>query len=119
MPHLTLEYTDNITQSINFKQVFSDLHRIMEETGGININNCKSRAVKLENYFIAGGEEDKAFVHLEIRFLEGRTTELKQVIGGKILEKLKEHYSKSIEDLDIQITVEIKDILRDLYFKYG
>ncbi|MFC1724750.1 5-carboxymethyl-2-hydroxymuconate Delta-isomerase [candidate division KSB1 bacterium] len=119
MPHLTLEYTNNITQTVDFNNLFTDLHGILEETGGININNCKSRAVQLDKFFIAKGESNKAFVHLDVSFLEGRPVELKQEIGSKILEKLKKHYKQSIAELDIQITVEIKDIRRDVYFKYG
>ncbi|MCP5054402.1 MAG: hypothetical protein GY940_44960, partial [bacterium] len=78
MPHLVLEYTGNIQQEVDFQDMFSRFHSVLSDTGGININNCKSRAVKLDHYYIGGGMPGQAFLHLEVRFLEGRAAALKQ-----------------------------------------
>ncbi|MEN8172365.1 MAG: 5-carboxymethyl-2-hydroxymuconate Delta-isomerase [Chloroflexota bacterium] len=118
MPHLTLEYTGNIKQEIDSEAVFSHLHQILATTGGIKIDNCKSRAVRMEDYFIARGGPAKAFVHLEIHFLEGRSEKIKQAIGKESLEVLKAYFASSIEKLDLQINVEITEIRRSAYHKF-
>jgi len=117
MPQLKLEYTDNIIQDTDFDSLFLKIHQILFNTGGINIENCKSRAVKIQNYFIGQGDANNAFIHLQIQFLEGRSDSLKQAIGHQILNLLKEYYKASLENLNLQITVEITDIQKKTYFK--
>jgi 5-carboxymethyl-2-hydroxymuconate isomerase len=118
MPQITLQYTANIDQEVNFSSLFAKVHYILNETGGINIDNCKSRAVRQDTYYIGQGETNNAFVHLEVRFLEGRSAQLKKKLGQELLDCLTEIYVPSIEKHILQITVEIDDIKRELYFKF-
>ena len=114
MPHIILQYTDNIVLKQNFNQLFSKIHTALSGIAGINPKNCKSRAIKLANYFIGDGDKSKAFAHLEIRIFEGRAKDIKQKIGNEVLILLKNHYP---ENLDIQFTVEIIEMNPELYFK--
>ena len=118
MPQMTLEYTANIIQEIKARELFSQIHHIFEEIGGIRIENCKSRAIRLDDYYIGKGKIENAFVHLEIRFIEGRSAELKGEIGQQSLAFLETYFAESISSLDLQITVEIIDIHKHGYFKY-
>ncbi len=118
MPQLSLQYTANIGQEISFQDLFAKLHNILADSCDIKIDNCKSRATKLDNYYIGRGETSNAFIQLDIHFLEGRSLALKKEIGSQILEALKEIYSQSISEFNLQITVEIKDIEQEVYFKY-
>jgi 5-carboxymethyl-2-hydroxymuconate isomerase len=118
MPHLTLEHTANIKQEIDCATLFSGLHQILTVLGGINIENCKSRANRLDNYYIGQSDESNAFVHLEISLMQGKTTELQQAIGIQCLNLLKEYFDPSFSKLALQITVEITEIHRSAYFKY-
>jgi 5-carboxymethyl-2-hydroxymuconate isomerase len=117
MPHLTLEYTSNLSQTIDVGELFPKLHQILADVGGISIHNCKSRAVRLDTYYIGKGGTQNAFIHLDIRFLEGRSLELKQRIGQQSLSWLKEFFAPSLAELELQVTVEIVDIQSQTYFK--
>jgi 5-carboxymethyl-2-hydroxymuconate isomerase len=75
----------------------------------------------VEEWVTGDGEGESAFVHLDIRFLEGRKPDVKQAIGEGAVELLHDHFMAAVEasnDLDLQITVEIRDIQRASYFKY-
>jgi 5-carboxymethyl-2-hydroxymuconate isomerase len=112
-----LEYTSNLIQSIDADQLFSKLHQILVDVGGISIHNCKSRAVCLDTYYIGKGDAQEAFIHLDIRFLEGRSLELKQSIGHQSLDWLKGYFAPCLAKLELQVTVEIVDIQSQTYFK--
>ena len=118
MPHITLQFTDNIESLPNFNQLFSEVHQTINAIAGIKIENCKSKAIKLENFYIGDGSKSKGFLHLEVKFLAGRTIEVKSEIGKKLLEILKTHFKESLSLLDFQITIEIIDIEKNCYFKY-
>jgi 5-carboxymethyl-2-hydroxymuconate isomerase len=117
VPHLTLEYSANIGQSVRFAPLFSDLHRLLEEVAGIDIANCKSRAVCQQVYFVAAGKDQEAFVHLELRLLEGRPPAVKERIGQACLEVMERVLAPSRARLRLQLTVEIVEMARDSYFK--
>lgn len=118
MPQIRLEYSGNVVEEIVPEKLFAGIHEVLRDTGGIRIGNCKSRSFRCEPFRVGAGEEKGGFVHLEVRLLEGRTSEMKQALGREILALLTGYFEKSLEELDLQITVEICDISRDAYFKH-
>jgi len=118
MPQIRLEYSSNITQEIDSKEIFSKIHQVLQDVGGISVQNCKSRAIRRNDYYIAKGEREHAFIHLEIRFIEGRSPALKASIGEHILQFFEIYLAESIALLKLQITVEIIDIQKRNYYKF-
>lgn len=117
MPHLTLEYSSNVTQEVDFQALFLELHQMVAEHGETLVANCKSRAYRSDDYLVAGGEPGAAFVHLAIRFFAGKPLEARQRLGRESLELLEAYYGPSLAALALQITVEIGYIDRETYFK--
>lgn len=116
MPHIVLEYSDNLPPLLDFRALFDDLHQALNRIGGIKIENCKSRARAARHCFIGDGNADNAFIHLGIEFIEGRSAEVKQAIGRECLELLKRYYRLHLSQR-LQITVKIEDVALDFYFK--
>lgn len=116
MPHLRLEYSTNLDAAVASSGLLLDLHRTLERVGGIAIGNCKSRAVPVPQYAVAAGEPEGAFVHLEVRCLEGRPLGVRQALGDALLRRLVEAYGQDRSGL--QITVDITEASRATYFKH-
>ncbi len=117
MPHLTLEHTGNVDPNVEFEAVFLRLHSVLADAG-IKLANCKSRAAERDRFCVADGSRSSAFVHLDVRFMEGIPDESKQKIGQGTLAVLQECFKTPEGIDDLQITVEIRDIQRDAYFKF-
>lgn len=116
MPHMTLEYAANVTVP-NVPQLLRRLHHVLRDVGDMAIGNCKSRAVMHSDTFIGDGDnEDEGFAHLDVRFLEGRTPERQRAVGEALHQVLVEALGPSHPR--IQVTVEVREIARDRYFKY-
>jgi 5-carboxymethyl-2-hydroxymuconate isomerase len=118
MPHLTIEYTSNLDQWAGDSEVLLALHQLLEAVAGIKIENCKSRWRMVDEWVVGDGEGPSGFVHLNMRFLEGRPADLKRTIGEGVVELLQKHFSAAEDEMDLQITAEIQDIRRAEYFKY-
>jgi 5-carboxymethyl-2-hydroxymuconate isomerase len=118
MPHLTLEYTANLQDRAPTPELLTSVHRVLERLGGIKIENCKSRWRKVEDWTVGEGQAPSAFVHLDLRFLEGRSEETKRAIGAATLEVLRAHFQPPDPEADLQITVEVQDIRSVVYFKH-
>ena len=117
MPQLTLQYTDNIGAPVDFDLLFSQLHEVLSDVAGIKIDNCKSRAMRLSDFRVGRGEASGAFVHVDVAILAGRPLETREKIGRHMLEALRAAYARPLDELDLQITVEVRDLQKDLYFK--
>jgi 5-carboxymethyl-2-hydroxymuconate isomerase len=120
MPHVTLEYTSNLPAAVAGTELLGRLHLVLAGVGGIDIGNCKGRAVRLDTFLVgddAGDPGVAAYVHLDVRILEGRPGEVKAELGRRLLDTLRDAYDAAHRGT--QITVEIRDMARDLYFKHG
>ena len=116
MPQISLEFSANLPGEIASEELLLVLHRILRDVGGVRIGNCKSRVVPAARFLVGEGEAGGAFVHLDVRFLEGRSPEVERALGEALLQALREAYEGCGEGL--QITVEIGDIPRAHYFKH-
>ena len=117
MPHTTIEYSGNLGDQLDMADLLARFHQVLTEVGGIDLTNCKSRVVALDTYLIGNGDERYAFVHADVRFLEGRPPGVKRAIGAGLLRVLQECFRSDAERFDIQLTVEIGEMRREAYFK--
>jgi 5-carboxymethyl-2-hydroxymuconate isomerase len=108
MPHLTLEYTDNL--SFDVQPLLARLHAELVSTGAINLKGIKSRAIKHTDYRIADGNPDYAFVHVNLLIREGRPVEVQKYAAQRVLEVLKEAFGDRFEKSCISLSVDIKEM---------
>jgi 5-carboxymethyl-2-hydroxymuconate isomerase len=118
MPHLTLEYTANLEHAAPTPELMLALHHLLNSVAGIRIENCKSRWRKVGHWVVGAGQEESAFVHLDLRFMEGRPLEIQRAVGEGALTALRIHYKDVPQALNLQITVEVGEIRKATYFKF-
>lgn len=112
MPHIILEHSSNLEIS-SYQDIFASIHTILEQYVNANLNNCRSRARIANNYYIANGNGENKFLHLDVNLLSGRTYDAKKKCGKVIFDKLREFFT----DSKLQITVRFNDVPKDFYFK--
>ncbi|WP_306600288.1 5-carboxymethyl-2-hydroxymuconate Delta-isomerase [Geothrix sp. 21YS21S-2] len=117
MPHTTLEYTSTIAEQPDFQAFWEQLHQFLSEECPFNLKDIKSRAYRCEEFRMAGGGRDLAFVHLTILVLEGRDPAVLAKVGNGALDLLKVHFARTLETQQADLTVEVRDMRRDGYFK--
>jgi 5-carboxymethyl-2-hydroxymuconate isomerase len=108
MPHLTLEYTDNL--SFDVQPLLALLHNELVATGAINLKGIKSRAIRHTEYRIADGNPDYAFVHVNLLIREGRPLEVQQDAAQRMLEVLKEAFGDRFENGHLSLSVDVKEM---------
>ncbi|VVC76387.1 5-carboxymethyl-2-hydroxymuconate Delta-isomerase [Aquicella siphonis] len=118
MPHLTLEFSDNILEKENLSVLFQQCHELLAQTLPTQISGCKSRALEYKNFYIGDGGTMNAFVHADLKVLPGRPEDLLINAGENIMEILKSHFTESRSKLQLQITLEIS-ALEKTYFKFA
>jgi 5-carboxymethyl-2-hydroxymuconate isomerase len=108
MPHLTLEYSDNI--EVDVQPLLARLHEEVVATGVINLKGIKSRAIKHTQYRIADGDPDYAFVHVGLLIREGRPIEVQKEATQRVMKVLKETFGHLFEKRKLSLTVDLKEM---------
>ena len=108
MPHLTLEYTDNL--SFEVQPLLARLHDELVATGAVNLKGIKSRAIRHTEYRIADGNADYAFVHVNLLIREGRSLEIQQDAARRMMAVLKEIFGHRLENGYLSLSVDIKEM---------
>ena len=108
MPHLTLEYTDNI--EVEIQPLLARLHEEVVATGAINLKGIKSRAIQHSQYRIADGNPDYAFVHVGLLIREGRSIEIQKEATRRVMEVLKDTFGYRFEKGYVSLSVDLKEM---------
>ena len=108
MPHLTLEYSDNI--EVDVQPLLARLHEEVVATGALNLKGIKSRAIKHRQYRVADGDPDYAFVHVGLLIREGRPIEVQKEATQRVMKVLKETFGHLFEKRKLSLTVDLKEM---------
>jgi 5-carboxymethyl-2-hydroxymuconate isomerase len=108
MPHLTLEYTDNL--DVDVQPLLARLHEEVVATGAINLKGIKSRAICHTQYRIADGNPDYAFVHVGLLIREGRPIEVQKQATQRVMNVLKETFGQLFQTRKLSLTVDLKEM---------
>ena len=96
MAHFILEYSANLdVKKLALSELFCKLHDEAFKTGLFPLAGMRSRAHRAEDYRVANGDPNFAFVHLNFRIGAGRTEEEKM----RAFEVLRDALIKHCDDL--------------------
>jgi 5-carboxymethyl-2-hydroxymuconate isomerase len=108
MPHLTLEYTDNLDFEV--QPLLARLHEEVVATGAINLKGIKSRAIRHTQYRFADGDPQYAFVHVGLLIREGRPVEIQKEATRRVMAVLKEAFGHRFEKEYLSLSVDLKEM---------
>lgn len=120
MPHVTVEWTDNLAQDGRISVLLSDIAAMLREHpdvfpwGGIRV-----RGIRLTDYVIADGAEDDAFVHITVRIGRGRDAQFKAEFFAKLFEGVKAHFAEVSARRFLALSMYVEEVEGVLSFKHN
>lgn len=115
MPHLTLEYTDNLA-GFDPAAALVAINAASHASGLFGEADIKSRAVALAHYRIGVKPLPRAFVHVTIALLAGRTSAERQDLAEAVLAALNATVDAPVGS-ELQLSVETVELDRPSYAK--
>ncbi len=108
MPHLTLEYTDNIADP-RIPKLLQKLNGVLLAQPDIfPVGGIRARAYRLSEYALAdSAEPSDAFVHLSLKLAQGRSEEIKKETGDALFAVLTEHFAEAYAAHGLMLSAEI------------
>ena len=117
MPHIIVEYSANVHDSIELPRLISQLHDTAIATGVFPRGGTRTRAAKREDFQIADGHPDNGFVHLVLRVGHGRTEDVLKAAAQTIFDAATDHLAAVFEKSPLAISMEVQEIHPVLTFK--
>jgi len=117
MPHVTLQYTNNVF-SLDTGKILLKLNAALAASGHFQEADIKSRAIKLDDYVVGTDADTRArgFLHVRLAILSGRTDPVKKQLSEIALAEVRD-FCQGYPDIGIQLTVEVVDINQSAYSK--
>ena len=117
MPHLTLEYSNNLPEPLDLGTLFGRLHATLAETGPFPLAQIKSRAVAHDVFRIGAGAPESIFAHLTVAIFAGRDLALQRRISERLLAILSDAFASVRASRPCDLTVEVREMRRETYGK--
>jgi 5-carboxymethyl-2-hydroxymuconate isomerase len=117
MPHFILEYSSNLSPELDVAALFKTLHRTAVDTGVFPLGGIRFRARRCDEYLIADGNPNNAFVHLQLRMGHGRPLEVRRETGEKLFAALCEFLDPVYQRRPLAISLEIDEPHPELSYK--
>lgn len=114
MPHLTLEYSSNLRDEGRFTPLCAELARclVSQQAQGkavYPIGGVRVRAIAVDQYCIADGAADAAFVHATLKIGAGRSDAVRKATGDALFEVMKAHFASIFERMGLALSLEISE----------
>jgi len=117
MPHLTIEYSKNLAESIEISELVKVMHDSAASIEVLPLGGLRTRASCREFYLIADGDSSNTFVNVVLRIAPGRSDEVKKQAGEKLFSSLKDFFDLFFQSSPIALSLEIQELDANLRWK--
>lgn len=109
MPHIVVEYTNNLTSKADIPGLLKKLNEALIAQGDVfPIGGIRSRAIELTDYCIADGTgENDGFVHVTLKIGGGRTEQVKESVCHQLFHELELHFKPLFETNYLALSLEL------------
>lgn len=124
MPHLTLEYSANLRANGNIGPLCRQLAaclcaqqadgKAVYPTGGVRV-----RALPADDYCIADGAADAAFVHASLKIGAGRSEAVRKMTGEALFDIMKNHFAELFAQSGLALSLEIVEFSENGTWKHN
>ncbi|MBN8994253.1 MAG: 5-carboxymethyl-2-hydroxymuconate isomerase [Rhizobiales bacterium] len=115
MPHVTAEYSQNLADNVDIRQLIQELHETMIGTGLFEVATIRTRAEPRAIYIVADGRPENVFLQVIARIRPGRSVEDRKRVGEALLTTCK----RALAALPrVAIGVEIHELDPEMLFRH-
>ena len=110
MPHFHIEYTKNLTDTLDVAAFCEALRRKAASINTFPMPGIRVRAMCVEHYAIADGDPKHSFIDITIRLREGRDDQTKAEAAKQIFDAARAFLAPVIATRSIALSLEMRDI---------
>ncbi len=110
MAHAIVEWTANLEGKADIKGLLELIASSMRDSGGVfPWGGIRVRGIRIDDYVIADGAADDAFVNVTVKMGAGRSPEFKREFFGKLFEAMKAHFAAVYESRYLALSMYVEE----------
>ena len=110
MPHVIVEYSDNLSDSVDLQALADNLHEVALASGLMDVAAMRTRFAERHIYRIADRHPDNSFMHIVARLREGRDKNDLRALAQALLSVARTALDSASPVKPYALTVEIHEI---------
>lgn len=120
MPHIIVEYTDNLKTDGHIPELLQKINNVLIDRSHIfPIGGIRSRAIELHDYRIADGTWDDAFVHVTLKIGAGRKEAEKKEVCEVLFDTIKAHFADLFTQRYLALSMELIEFNQEGTYKHN
>lgn len=120
MPHIIVEYTDNVKVEGDISGLLQKINDVLIGRAPLfPIGGIRSRAIELQDYCVADGTEDDAFVHVTLKIGAGRSEADKKAVCDELFATVKEHFAELFATRYLALSMELVEFSEAGTYKHN
>lgn len=116
MPHIIVEYSSNLRESLSPESFIREIHNAAVRTGAFSASTLRTRASERTCYRVGDGSPENGFVHIVMRIRPGRGREEKLKLGESVFSVVCAYLKPIFDSRPLGLTYEIQEIDTDFRF---
>lgn len=117
MPHFTIEYSANLAERTDMREVVEVIRRAAVETGVFPLGGIRVRAIRCDDYAIADGNPEFGFMALVLRIGQGRDLATRQRAGNHVFKALSAHLEPVFTSSRLSLSLDIVENTEETSWK--
>lgn len=113
MPHIIIEYSNNLTD-LNVHDLIHDCHHAMDGHHNVTNDRVKTRAIKLDDFFVGVYRGKGQMIHITLKLMTGRSIEARHELAKMLYDEAKKHLPAA-KYPNAALTVEVVELDRATY----
>ena len=119
MAHLILEYSANLRAEADIPALLRKANQVLIEQSVFPVGGIRSRAIALDDYCVADGSGDDAFVHATLKIGAGRSEAARQKTGDDLFAMMKTHFAGLYARRYLALSLEIVEFSEQGTWKHN
>jgi 5-carboxymethyl-2-hydroxymuconate isomerase len=119
MPHIVVEYSQNLEQSVDIAELIKIVHDTAIATKAFPLEAVRTRGAARQDYLIADGDPRNAFLAVVGRIAPGRPQQVRHELGKTLFDAIRTYLSDVSAAIPLSITVELQEIDQTSAFRHN
>ena len=120
MAHATVEWTSNLDGDADIRGLLELIAAAMRNSGSVfPWGGIRVRAIRLDDYVIADGKANDAFVNVTVKMAAGRSAEFKKVFFSDLFEQIKAHFAELYARRSLALSLYVEETDEANSFKHN
>ncbi len=117
MPHIVVEYSDNLRERVDVAALIGCVHDAALTTGVFPLGGTRTRGSVRFDYKIADGDPRYGFIHIVMRIGQGRDQATKSAAAETVFQTASAFLDHAFETAPLALSLEMQEIDSSLSFK--